>query len=78
MDIGNFDGALSALKNRRPFQPFVVALVDGDKFEVDFPDALSYRNGMGCYFGPRNVPVIFDHNSVSQFIGDLMHREEAA
>jgi len=78
MELDNFEAVLSAWKNERPFQPFVVSLVNGNKFEVDFPDALSLRNGVAVYIGPRNVPVFFDHQSVSEFVRDLLHREEAA
>jgi hypothetical protein len=49
-----------------------VALVDGDRFEVDHPDGLVVRDGVAVYIRPGGVPVLFDHEGVSQFIGDLM------
>ncbi len=66
----NFQNALSALRQRQPFRPFTVELVSGDRFEVDFPDALVFREGVAVFVGPGGVPVLFDHESVSQFIGE--------
>jgi hypothetical protein len=74
MEAENFDQTLGALKGRKPFRPFTVALVDGDRFEVDHPDALVVRDGVAVYIRPGGVPVLFDHEGVSQFIGDLMGR----
>lgn len=70
MDSDNFQLALNALRARRPFRPFTVELVSGDRFEVDFPDALSSRNGVAVFIRPGGAPVLFDHESVSQLIGE--------
>ena len=35
---------------------------------------LVVRDGVAVYIGPGGVPVLFDHEGVSQFIGDLMGR----
>ena len=72
MEADNFDQTLTAFRRRVPFRPFTVALVNGDRFEVDHPDALVIRDGVGLYVGPGGVPVVFDHQGVSQVIGDLM------
>ncbi len=72
MEVDNFDHTLSAFRQRVPFRPFTVALVNGDRFEVDHPTALVVRDGVAVYIGPGGVPVLFDHEGVSQFIGDLM------
>jgi hypothetical protein len=72
MEAANFDQTLGAFKGRKPFRPFTVALVDGDRFEVDHPDGLVVRDGVAVYIRPGGVPVLFDHEGVSQFIGDLM------
>ena len=71
MDADNFDRTLSAFKRRSPFRPFTVALVNGDRFEVDHPDALVVRDGVAVYIGLGGVPVLFDHEGVNQFVGDL-------
>jgi hypothetical protein len=63
----NFDHALNAFKRRTPFRPFTVALVNGDRFEVDHPEALVVRDGVAVYVGAGGVPVLFDHEGVSQF-----------
>ncbi len=72
MDAENFDRTLIAFKERKPFRPFTVALVNGDRFEVDFPGALVVRDGVAVYIEPGGVPHLFDYEGVSQFIGDLM------
>jgi hypothetical protein len=74
MDASNFHETLTAFKNHKPFRPFTVALVNGDRLEVDHPDALSLRGGMAAFIGPGNVPSFFDHEGVSQVIGDLSGR----
>jgi hypothetical protein len=72
MEADNFEGTLSAFKRRTPFRPFTVALVNGDRFEVDHPDALVVRDGVAVYIGAGGVPVLFDHEGVSQVVGDLI------
>jgi hypothetical protein len=76
MDAENFDRTLNAFKRRSPFRPFTVALVNGDRFEVDYPEALVVRDGVAVYIGTGGVPVLFDHEGVSQFIGDLMEKAD--
>jgi hypothetical protein len=70
MDRNTLDGALRTLKHRKPFRRFVVAMVNGDRLEVDYPDALAYRDGVALY-AAGGVPVLFDHEGVSEVIGDL-------
>ena len=77
MQVDNFDHSLNTFKSRSPFRPFTVALVNGDRFEVDHPDALVMRDGVAIYIGAGGVPVIFDHEGVSQIVGDLMGRTNA-
>jgi hypothetical protein len=47
-------------------------MVNGNRYEVDFPDALAIREGVAFFAGPGGVPVFFDHESVSEVIGDVM------
>lgn len=70
MTAENFQNALEALRQRRPFRPFTVELVSGDRFAVDFPGALGSRDGVAIFISPGGVPVLFDRESVSQFIGE--------
>jgi len=72
MQPQTFDETLRSFKNRRPFRPFSVTLVNGDRFEVDYPDALVFRDGVAVYIGFRGVPVIFDHEGVCQIDGDII------
>jgi hypothetical protein len=72
MQADNFERTLDVLRERRPFRPFTVALVNGDRFEVDHPGALAARDGAAIYISPGGVPVIFDHEGVSQIVGDLL------
>jgi hypothetical protein len=71
MDRDTFNGAIRAFKHRKPFQPFTVAMVNGDRVEVDHPDALAVRDGLALYVAPGTIPWFFDHEGVSQIIGDL-------
>jgi hypothetical protein len=74
MDRETFDSTILTFKHRKPFRPFTVAMVDGDKLEVDHPDALAVRDGVALFVAPGRVPVVFDHEGVSQVIGDLAGR----
>lgn len=71
MDRETFAATMRAFRNRTPFRPFTVALVTGDRYEVDHPEALALRDGLALFAAPGGVPVIFDHEGVSQVIGDL-------
>lgn len=71
MDRETFDVTLRTLKNGNPFRPFTVAMVNGDRLEVDYPDALAIREGVALFVAPGRVPVWFDHEGVSQVIGEL-------
>ena len=77
MEAANFDQTLRVFKGSKPFRPFTVTLVSGDRFEVDHPDALAVRDGVAMYIGAGGVPVVFDHEGVSQVIGDLMGQSNA-
>ncbi len=70
MTSENFQDALTALRQRKPFRPFTVELVTRDRFEIDFPDALVTRDGVAVFIKPGGIPVLFDHESVSQLIGE--------
>jgi hypothetical protein len=76
MERHHFDQTLSAFKKRRPFQPLTVVRVDGDRFEVDFPNALAVRDGMAVCISAGGAPILFDYESVSQIIGDLSGQTE--
>ena len=67
MTSENFNNALLTLRQRKPFQVFTVVLHGGERFEVDFPDALVVRGGVAVFLMPGGGPMVFDHDSVLQF-----------
>ena len=69
MEHGEFERSLRAFQRRTPFRAFTVALVNGDRFQVDHPEALVLRDGVAVYIAVGGVPTLFDHSSVSQFVG---------
>jgi hypothetical protein len=74
MDIETFDATIRSFKNRTPFRPFTVSLVNGERLEVDYPDALVVRDGVAVFVAPGGIPAIFDHEGVAQVVGDLANR----
>ena len=51
MDRDTFTATMRAFRNRMPFRPFTVAMVNGDRFEVDHPEA--WRCGTAWRCSPR-------------------------
>jgi hypothetical protein len=74
MDRDTFTETIRAFKHRTPFRPFTVLSVSGNRHEVDHADALAVNDGVALFAGPGGVPVIFDHEGVSEVIGDLSGR----
>jgi hypothetical protein len=74
MDRATFDATIRSFKHRTPFRPFTVSLVNGDRLEVDHPDALVVRDGVGLFVGSDRVPAVFDYEGVAQVAGDLANR----
>ena len=77
MTAEHFDGILEAFKGRRPFRPFTVELQNSNRFEVDHPEALIFRNGVAVYLSPGGKPMLFDHESVVHFADDLRADEDS-
>jgi len=74
MDSESFTATIRTFRNRTPFRPFTVALLNGDRYEVDQPGVLAVGEGIAVLIAPGGVPVIFDHDGVNQIIGDLSGR----
>jgi hypothetical protein len=74
MERETFTETIRAFRNRTPFRPFTVVTVSGNRYEVDYPDALAVREGLAIFVGPGRVPVFFDNEGVSEVIGDLAGR----
>ncbi len=74
VDRETFDATIRTFKNRAPFRPFTVSLVNGERLEIDHPEALVVRDGVAGFIGPGRVPAIFDYEGVAQIVGDLANR----
>ena len=70
MEASQFERSLRAFQRRTPFFPFTVALVNGDRFQVDHPEALILRDGVAVFIAAGGVPTLFDHASVGQLVGE--------
>jgi hypothetical protein len=70
MDVSQFERSLRAFQRRTPFRSFTVALVDGDRVQVNHPEALVLRDGVAVFIAAGGIPTLFDHTSVSQFVGE--------
>lgn len=75
MTAENFDRVLKELQERQPFTVFTVELQGGRRFEVDYPRALIVRDGVAVFIAPGGVPVLFDHETVNQFVVAPASRE---
>jgi hypothetical protein len=68
MNADTFESLLETLTTRKPFRIFTVELHNGNRFEVDHPHAVLWRNGFAIFAAPGPVPIYFDHEGVVQFI----------
>ena len=65
----DFADTITSLWRHRPFRPFTVELLTGQRFEVDRADAMIYRAGTAVFIGPGPTHYSFFHDSVTQIIG---------
>ena len=63
-----FTQILRSYARRKPFKPFLVELMSGERILVEHPEALAYNGGAAAYISPRGGFVMFDHESVSQVL----------
>jgi hypothetical protein len=75
MKLETFADAIRTFRKRTPYHPFTIVTVSGEKYEIDHPEAILERDGVAMYAGPGGKPVIFDHEGVSEIVGDLANRE---
>jgi hypothetical protein len=66
MTAEHFQTTIRGFQRRTPFKPYVVELVSGDRVQVDHPEALVPRGGVGVFLSLSGAPTIFDHGGVSQ------------
>jgi hypothetical protein len=62
----NFRAALRSFTRRRPFQPFVVELVTGERIQVRHPEVLVLGGDVAVYNHPNRAVLLFDGESVCQ------------
>ncbi len=72
MRAEEFDNTVRALAERRPFHPFTIVLMNGERYQIDYPLAITLRDGFAMHIAPGNIPVFLDHDGVSQIIGDFI------
>jgi hypothetical protein len=77
MEFGQFERSLRAFQRRTPFRAFTVAFGNGDRFQVDHPEALILRDGVAVFIAAGGVPTLFDHSRVSEFVGEPMGQPSA-
>jgi hypothetical protein len=65
MERANFERALQAFVERRPFKPFRVELASGARFTVDHPEALANRGAVAFIDAQGNF-TLFDSTGVTQ------------
>jgi hypothetical protein len=73
MTSENFQKTLGALLQRKPYSPFVVQLLNGERYEIDHPSAIVFREGVAVFIAPGFVLHFFDSESVAQVIDAMNH-----
>jgi hypothetical protein len=66
MERANFERALQAFVQRRPFKPFRVELASGTRFTVDHPEALAHRGAVAVFIAAQGNYTLFDSTGVAQ------------
>ena len=66
MERANFERALQAFVQRRPFKPFRVELASGTQFTVDHPEALAHRGTVAVYIDAQGNYTLFDSTGVTR------------
>jgi hypothetical protein len=56
------------------FTLLLTQLVSGHRFQVDHQEALVLRDGVAVFVAKGGVPVLFDHEGVSQILGESMQQ----
>lgn len=77
MTADHFERSLRAFQRRKPFQTFTVELVSGDRFQVDHPEALVLRASVAVFVAADGTPTLFDHEGVSQILGEPKSKASA-
>lgn len=71
----SFAKSLQGYHRRRPFRPFLVDLMKGDRLKIDHPEALAFRGtGVAIFIGLDGGFKLLDHESVCS-LSDLPPQE---
>ena len=73
MTAEHFQETLEGLMSLKPFQRFTIELNTGQRYEIGHPRAAAFQDGTAVLLAPGNVPVFFDHESVTQIINSPAH-----
>jgi len=77
MKHDTFRQALLEALARKPFHPFVIHLIEGERLVVGQPEALNYGGGQSAlFFGTGQAIRMFGAEGVRQF-SDLIPAERA-
>jgi hypothetical protein len=68
MTEGHFRLALRAFVQRRPFRPFLIEFLIGDRVRVGHPEAVGERAGVCIYHTSRSDYRLFDAGTVCQLL----------
>jgi uncharacterized protein (AIM24 family) len=66
MTRDTFQNGLQSFSRRKPFRPFIVELMSGDRITVEHPEALAMRGEVAVYINTDGKFSLFDSTSVSQ------------
>lgn len=77
MTADHFERTLRAFQRRAPFQPFTVEMVSGSRFQVDHPEAMVVRGGVGVFVAADGTPSLFDHEGVARISGEESSQKSA-
>jgi hypothetical protein len=66
MTRDSFEQTLRALLRRKPFEPFEVELLDGERFLVDRSDAVSMGGGAAGFIAEDGEIYFFDWQKTRQ------------
>ena len=64
MSTERFQTTIRAFQRRTPFKPYVVEVVSGQRIQVEHPEALVVRAGVGVFVDVSGAPTVFDHEGV--------------
>jgi hypothetical protein len=68
MTSDNIVRGVRALERRRPFRPYLIELVSGDRFLVSHPELIVPDGEMFAYCSPSGRWRLFEADSVCQLL----------